>query len=66
LIGYVDDERQAFSREVVDDFEHPKTPASGSVSETKSRLHRWFLPCGSVIAPPRAKRALAAAAPSHR
>ena len=46
----VDDQRQALPGEVVDHHQHPEAPAVGSGRRTtKSRLQRWFVPCGIVI-----------------
>ena len=45
----VNDQRQASLGEVVDHDQHRKRRPSSSMSETKSRLQRWFGPCGRVI-----------------
>jgi len=45
----VGDQRQAFAGEVIDDAKDAERRPSVKASDTKSRLQRWFGPCGIVI-----------------
>ena len=46
----IGDQRQAFAGEIVDDRQDAEAPAVGRTRrDRKSRLQRWFGPCGSAI-----------------